>query len=83
MEADILSSCSQDPATGPYPETDKSSPHPYMPGICLRSVLIILPRLRTRLPNGLVPSDSLLKFCMRLCAFPSFPMLSTACHSIR
>jgi hypothetical protein len=28
MELEGLLSCSQHPATGPYPETDKSSPRP-------------------------------------------------------
>jgi hypothetical protein len=41
--------CSQEPLTGPYPETDQSSPyHPF-----LRSILILYSHRRFGLPSGL------------------------------
>jgi hypothetical protein len=39
---------SREPATGPYPQPDKSSPHP----VSLRSTLILYSHLRLDLPSG-------------------------------
>jgi hypothetical protein len=51
-EPEGSSQCSQEPSTGPYPETDWSSPyHP----ISLRSILMSI-HLRLGLPSGLFPS---------------------------
>jgi len=29
MESEVLLPCSQEPATGPYPDPDESNPHSY------------------------------------------------------
>jgi hypothetical protein len=47
--------CSQQPSTGPYPESDQSSPIPPHP-MSLRSILILSTHLRLGLPSGLLPS---------------------------
>jgi hypothetical protein len=47
--------CSQEPAIGPYPEPDKSIPHPPK-FIFLTSILILFSHLSLGLPSGLVPS---------------------------
>jgi hypothetical protein len=47
--------CSQEPATGPYPEPDWSSP--YRPILCIvRPILILSTHLRLGLRSGLFPS---------------------------
>jgi hypothetical protein len=53
MEPEGSLPCSQEPSTGPYPESDRSSPyHP----IFLRSIFILSNHLRLRLPSGIFPS---------------------------
>jgi hypothetical protein len=45
MESQVLLSCSQQPASGTYPEPDESSPHlPH--SISLRSILMLFFHLR-------------------------------------
>jgi hypothetical protein len=47
--------CSQEPATGHYPEPDESSPyHPIL--FLQRSILILSSRLCLGLPSGLIAS---------------------------
>jgi hypothetical protein len=50
MEPEGSIPCSQEPATGPYPETYQSHPIP------LRAILILSTHLRLALPSGLFPS---------------------------
>jgi hypothetical protein len=51
MELDSSLPCSQEPATGPYPETDESSPHPHP--IPQKSILILFFHLCLDLIRGL------------------------------
>jgi len=52
MEPEGSLPCSQDPATGPYPEPDESSPH--LPTLLLlRSILTLPSRPRLGLPSDL------------------------------
>jgi hypothetical protein len=55
---------SQEPATGPYPEPDESSPHP--PTVSYRCILILPLHLRQAIPSGLLRSSFPTKI---LCAF--------------
>jgi hypothetical protein len=55
MEPEGSLLCSQEPSTGPYPETDQSSPYHPIPSH-LRSILILFTNLRLGLPSGLFPS---------------------------
>jgi len=54
IEAEVSLSCSQQPASGPYPEPEKSSPHlsPISPRFILISSHLCLD-----LPRGLFPSS--------------------------
>jgi hypothetical protein len=56
MEPEGLLPSSQEPSTGPYPESDQFSPYHTTPSD-LRSILILLTYLCLRLPSGLFPSD--------------------------
>jgi hypothetical protein len=56
MELEISLQCSQQPATGPYPESDASSPHPHHP-VSLRSSLILFSHVRVGLPSGSCHQD--------------------------
>jgi hypothetical protein len=54
MEPEGSLPCSQEPATGPYPEPDESSSHPHPSS--LRSILMLPSYLRLGLMSGLFPS---------------------------
>jgi hypothetical protein len=60
MELEGLLPCSQEPATGPYPDADESSPHPQT--IPTRFVLILSSSLHLDRPSNLFPSHFRLKF---------------------
>jgi hypothetical protein len=49
MQPEGLLPCSQEPATGPSPDPDRSNP------ISSRSILILFTHLRLGLPSGLFP----------------------------
>jgi hypothetical protein len=55
MEPEGSLPCSQEPATGHYPELHASSPHLSILFL-LKSILILSSHLRLGLPNGLFPS---------------------------
>jgi hypothetical protein len=55
MDAEGSLPYSQQPATGPYPEPDESSPLPPSFPVSLRSVLILFSRICLGLPSGLFP----------------------------
>jgi hypothetical protein len=54
MEPDALLLCSQEPATGPYPEPHESSPQPHNHFFKIHSKIIL--HLRLGLPKGLFSS---------------------------
>jgi hypothetical protein len=56
MEPEGSLPCSQEPATGPYPEPDRFSPYHPHPRNSLRSILILSTPLRLGLPSGFFPS---------------------------
>jgi hypothetical protein len=53
MESDGLLPCSQEPATGPYPEPGELIPHRH---VSLRSISMLVFRVHLGLPSGLFPS---------------------------
>jgi hypothetical protein len=59
MEPKASLLCTQQPATGPYPEPDESSP-PF-PTVSLRFILILSSHLRLGLPSCLFTSGLLTK----------------------
>jgi hypothetical protein len=61
--------CSKEPATGPYPKPNESSPYPHL--IWLRLILILSSLLRLGLPSGV---------SFRL-AFPLKPCMHSSCLS--
>jgi hypothetical protein len=61
--------CSQEPASGPYPEPDESNPHPPTP-VSLRSILMLLSHLCLALPSGLSPSGVPTKILYALLIYP-------------
>jgi hypothetical protein len=54
MEPKGSLSCSQEPATGPYPEPDESNPDPKT--MSLRHILTLSCHLHLGLPSSLFPS---------------------------
>jgi hypothetical protein len=55
MELEGSLPCSQEPATGPYPDPDETSPH-LVTLISVRSILVLSSHLRISIPNGLFPT---------------------------
>jgi hypothetical protein len=72
-----LSPHSQQPANGPYPEPDESTPPPQP--ISLRSILIPSSQLRLDLSRGLFPSGFPTK---TLYTFLPSPMRATLMHPV-
>jgi hypothetical protein len=69
MEAEGSLPCSQEPATGPCPEPDESSPHPPL-FISLRSILMLSPHIRLGLPSGIFPSGFPTKILHAILIYP-------------
>jgi hypothetical protein len=66
MEVQGSLHCSQEPATGPYPEPDATNA--YFPN--LRSILISSSHQRLGLPSGILPSSYLTKICAHFSSQP-------------
>jgi hypothetical protein len=69
-EPEGLSPCSQQPATGPYPEPNESILHASQ-SVSLRSILIPSSYLRLGLPSGIFPSEFPTKTLYTLLSSPT------------
>jgi hypothetical protein len=59
MEPESSLPCTQEPATGPYPEPDEASPH--VQSVSLRCIQILSSHLCLCLSSGLFPSGLAIK----------------------
>jgi len=81
MEAEGSLPCSQQPASGSYPEPGDLTPHTHTNSLSLRSTLILSSHLHLGLPTGLSHSDcpaflvSLSLFLMRATCQNNFKWL--------